>query len=296
MRKAVIDLGTNTFNLLIVDDNDGKLTTIYHEKEGVALGMGGINTNSISSEAMLRGLKTFERFKSICDKNSVSNIKAIGTSALRAASNSSEFIDKCKKLTGIAIEIISGEREAEYIFEGVRSTFDFQSPALIMDIGGGSTEFILADKAGLVKSESFEIGVSRIYQKFSFSDPLSKNDISTIHNYLDEHLDTFFDQLKINTLIGASGSFETFYELIFDKDFPQFGEAKPISCISFMNCISTIIKSTLAERNSNERIIPIRKIMAPIAAVKIEYILKKIGATEIFVSYCSLKEGVLKSF
>lgn len=293
MRKAVIDLGTNTFNLLIAEVGEESFEVLYTEKEGVALGMGGINYNLIAPEAYRRGVKTIQRFKMICEYNKVEEIKGIGTSALRDASNSDEFIDEVKRKTGITIEIISGHREAELIYQGVKWSYHFSEPAVIMDIGGGSTEFVFADATGINDLISLNIGVSRIYQQFEFSDPLSEKDIQQIEGWLNEKSDGFFDDKMEHTLIGASGSFETFYELVHFEKFPERIKAIEISIDFLKSSLNQIISSTQAERDENRWIIPIRKHMAPIAAVKTRWILKKLDIKKVYISPCSLKEGVL---
>jgi exopolyphosphatase/guanosine-5'-triphosphate,3'-diphosphate pyrophosphatase len=164
---------------------------------------------------------------------------------------------------------------------------------MIMDIGGGSTEFILANSEGIIDLISLNIGVSRIFQLFSFEDPLSKNDISRIESFLDENSQSFFDKKKYPILVGASGSFETFYELAFQKPFPSKTQPFEIPIESFNREIEKIIQSTQAERDENEFIIPIRKKMAPIAAVKTRWVMNKLGVERVFVSPMSLKEGAL---
>lgn len=291
MRKAVIDLGTNTFNLLIgIIDSDG-FRVIHSEKEGVALGMGGINKKIISPEAYNRGLNTLQRFKHVCDRFQVSDIRGIGTSALRDATNSAEFIKEVKKRIGFDIEIISGLREAELIYKGVKWTHDFKQAAVIMDIGGGSTEFVFADKNGITDLVSLNIGVSRIYQNFKLSDPLMEEDIVKIEDWLDTHAMGFFEGKEEHILIGASGSFETFYELIHNEPFPEKMKALEISVSHLYECLDTIIESSQAERDKNTWIIPIRKKMAPIAAVKTRWVLKKLQIKRVYISPCSLKEG-----
>ncbi|MFN9115059.1 MAG: exopolyphosphatase, partial [Bacteroidota bacterium] len=192
MRKAVIDLGTNTFNLLVADLNDGSFTIIHSEKDGVALGMGGINQGFLSEDAFQRGIGALRHFKQKCEELAVTSIRALGTSALRSASNSAEFIAEAHNL-GINIEIVNGLREAELIYHGVRWSYDFREPGVIMDIGGGSTEFIFADRNGIQDMTSLDVGVSRIYQHFNTSDPLSASDIVQIENWLEIQSDGFFD-------------------------------------------------------------------------------------------------------
>ena len=293
MRKAVIDLGTNTFNLLIADVLDERFEIVHSEKEGVALGMGGINQNVIASEAYLRGINTLMHFKEKCDYFNVEEIKGIGTSALRDANNAKDFIDEVLKVCGIKIEIVTGLREAKLIYEGVKWSYRFIEPAVIMDIGGGSTEFIFADRNGIYDMISLNIGVSRIQQYFLSSDPLTATNIKDIEEWLEEKSDGFFDGKEEHILIGASGSFETFYELIHNEPFPEKIKSVEISVDYLFECLDEIIASTQSERDLNEWIIPIRKKMAPIAAVKTRWVLNKLKIKRVYISPCSLKEGAL---
>lgn len=293
MRKAVIDLGTNTFNLLIADISDGRFALVHTEKDGVALGMGGINDGYLSEDAFNRGLNTIKHFKQKCDQLQVKDIHAIGTSALRSAFNADDFIASVKSETGIEVEIVSGLREAQLIFKGVSWSYDFADPGVIMDIGGGSTEFIFADKNGVHDLISLNIGVSRIYQQFQCQDPLSEADIWNIEEWLEERAEGFFEGKQADLLIGASGSFETFYELIHLEAFPEKIRSVEVSFDELMTSIDQIIGSSQAERDKNEWIIPIRKKMAPIAAVKTRWVIQKLGVKRVIISPCSLKEGAL---
>ena len=291
MRKAVIDLGTNTFNLLIADVSEHSFEMIHSEKEGVALGMGGINEGKIAQDALERGLKALAHFKEVSERFQVQEIKGIGTSALRDATNSAEFLEQVDNLLGIHIEIISGEKEAELIYKGVKLSYDFSRPGVIMDIGGGSTEFIFADSKGVNDLISLNIGVSRIYQHFTFHDPLSATDIVNIENWLEDYSKGFFINKQADILIGASGSFETFYELVHSVPFPEKLHSVEVHFVELMDSLELIISSTQAERDVNQWIVPIRKKMAPIAAVKTRWVIRKLGVINVIISPCSLKEG-----
>lgn len=292
-KVAVIDLGTNTFNLLIAGKKETSFDLIHSEKVGVALGMGGINNDFISDDAFLRGIDTLVKFKEICDSFQVERIIAIGTSALRDASNKKQFVTQAKKLTEVDIQIISGDREAELIYKGVKWSFSFIQPTLIMDIGGGSTEFIYADSKGILEKNSFNIGVSRIFQEFYFSDPFSLEDIDKIKNWLDRNTNHFFDGKKCSVLIGASGSFETFHEMIHRKKFEETVMALEFPFEELKEKLKWIMFSTQKERNEHPFIIPIRRKMAPIAAVKTMWLIEKLGISQTYVTPCALKEGVL---
>jgi len=293
-RKAIIDLGTNTFNLLIADIADDRFNVVYSEKEGVALGMGGINERCIANDAFERGINTLKRFKKICNTHETIDIRAIGTSALRDASNSAEFINQAWDQIGLKIEIISGDQEAEYIYRGVSWSYDFPERAVIMDIGGGSTEFVFADVNGIIEKRSFDIGVSRIFQEFTLADPLTEENIAAIETWLDKRTNYFFDNKSCSVLIGASGSFETFHEMIHETKFLENFLAMEIPQQELEIIMDWVIYSTQSERDQHPYIIQIRRKMAPIAAVKTKWVMRKMGITKTYVTPCSLKEGVLR--
>ena len=125
MRKAIIDLGTNTFNLLIGEMVDGKLDLIYTDKRPVLLGMGGINENRITQEAILRAIDAILDFIQLSKSLNVDSIEAIGTSAIRDAVNQKEFIQKIYDTTQIYVEVVTGDREAELIMKGVSLVHKF---------------------------------------------------------------------------------------------------------------------------------------------------------------------------
>ena len=291
VREAVIDLGTNTFNLLIAEVKNGHLTRIHNDKLPVLLGMGGINEGIIADSAMDRAKDALQRFYSSCKEFGVEKISGVGTSALRAASNSAELIEYAKGLN-IEIEIVSGMREAELIYHGVRLSHDFSTPGVIMDIGGGSTEFIGADNTGIQWARSFDIGVSRIFQQLGQPDEFIPEDIETIVNFLNVESKGHFETHESALLIGASGSFETMYEMMFKCEFPQNGKAVELPLDMLKNSLDWGINSTLEERMNNDWVIPIRKKMLPIAAVKIKWVLELLGVEQVMISPYSLKEGV----
>jgi exopolyphosphatase/guanosine-5'-triphosphate,3'-diphosphate pyrophosphatase len=293
IRKAIIDLGTNTFNLLIADVGNGGFQLVHSEKEGVALGMGGINNNFITPDAVNRAIASLIHFLNVCKQYRVEKLIAIGTSAIRDASNAQAFIDEVQKQTDLQIQVVSGIQEAELIYQGVKWSYSFNESATIMDIGGGSTEFVFATKNGICDLVSLNIGVSRIYQYFNCSDPFSSADVRSIIEWLEYHSHGFFDDKKAHILIGASGSFETFYELTHACTFPSNQQAIEIPFESLCNSLNQIIYSTQQERNQNDWIIPIRKKMAPIAAIKTQWILNKLHVKRVYVSPYSLKEGAL---
>ncbi|WP_341905130.1 hypothetical protein [Fluviicola taffensis] len=296
MRVAVIDLGTNTFNLLIADIDPEGFDIVHNSKEGVALGMGGINEGRISEEAMERAFRAFEKFTGICNELNVVNITGIGTSAVRDAENNEEFLVELKKRFGIDIEIVDGLEEAKLIYQGVSLSYQFDQTSLIMDIGGGSTEFIRIEEGKELEFLSANIGVSRAIQLFPLEDPLSKENQIELINWFEENARELneFDSCEI--LVGSSGSFETFYEMVHEKEFPKSLDNIRLSREEILTALNWIIESTFEQRENHPFIIPIRRKMAPIAALKTKWIIEKFEIKEIVISPCSLKEGVLRRF
>ena len=189
--------------------------------------------------------------------------------------------------------MVSGAKEAALIYNGVGLCYDFKERTMIMDIGGGSTEFIEANKDGVCSEVSLNIGVSRLYQGFSVNDPFSEADVMRIESFLEDSSNGFFDYIDIPVLLGSSGTFETFDELMYRKPFPKGNQIVELELLSFTSMLDELIYSSLAERNANEFIISIRKKMAPFAAVKTRWVLRKIKPKRILISPFSLKEGVL---
>jgi len=139
MPVAILDFGTNTFNLLIAEGNGNTFKRIYNGKQAVKLGRGGIHKGMLTDEAMERAYTAIANHLETTDSYNVTEIHAYATSAIRNASNGAEFVNEVKKRFGFDINVISGEKEAELIYRGITESIDFKDEnALIMDIGGGS--------------------------------------------------------------------------------------------------------------------------------------------------------------
>ncbi|MGV6860153.1 MAG: Ppx/GppA phosphatase family protein [Putridiphycobacter sp.] len=288
---AIIDVGTNTVNLLIVNKMNAAYEVLFKDKVGVGLGKNGINQKKISPSAFSRGIDCLKSYSKICRDHGTNEIIAIGTSALRNAKNGHQFVKEVKKQTNIEINVINGEQEAELIYNGINLIHPFEKKSLIMDIGGGSTELILADQNGIVEKNSFEIGLSRIHQLFSLSDPFSPDDIQRINRYIAEHVDVSYAS---PILIGASGSFKTFYKMLNQNSHPD-NQCVKGDIKAFDKLLTKIVKSTFESRKNNPLIDPVRYEMLPIAAVKVKWIIERMKIKEIYTSPHSMKEGLIFS-
>lgn len=300
-RIAVMDLGTNTFHLLIAEGPADNFTTIFKTTEAVKLGERGINKGTIQPEAFARGLTAMQRFQDLILEYKVTDVKAIATSAIRSAANGQDFISQVEEKTGIQIELINGEQEADYIYKGIDASGCLNDDnALIMDIGGGSVEFIIANNDEVLWKKSFEIGAARLMDKFHQTDPIPVASIKELTRFLDTTLiDLFAAALKYKpkTLIGSSGAFESFAEVIELKKGRKFN-IEQIKVYEFdtddlLDVIELLIKSTHALRASMKGIIPVRVNMIVVASLLTIYMMQKLALTDVNMSTYSLKEGVL---
>ena len=163
MRVAIIDLGTNTFNLLICDKKDESDKIIFKNKISVKLGEGGIDKGIIADAPYQRGIKALEDHLNTIKKYEVDKHRAFATSAIRSTKNGSDFVREVFEKLALKIEVIDGDKEAELIYQGVKKAILFDLDyKLIMDIGGGSTEFIIANAKGVRWKKSYLLGVSRL--------------------------------------------------------------------------------------------------------------------------------------
>lgn len=298
-RIAVIDLGTNTFNLLIADIKEAGFSRLYSEEVPVKLGEGGINAGFITQEAWTRGHKAMKYIRQKIADFHCTGVKAVATSAIRSASNGEHFRQAVKEETGIDIEIIDGNREAQLIYEGVRSGISIDTVSMIMDIGGGSVEFIICDKNQVYWKDSYPVGAARLMEKFHHSDPISREDIMLMKQYLDESLSGLFTQCRIyqpQCLIGSAGAFETFAELTsmrYNIPYDKSGSGFGFNLDQFFEITSILLNSNRSERENMPGLVPFRIDMIIPATILSLHILSLTKIRSLRLSAYALKEGVL---
>ncbi len=199
---AAIDIGTNTLRLLIgcVDDK-GKLIRLSTERAVTRLGRDITLKGILNEDSIEKSIELLIKFKVLMEEYKTHNTIAVGTSALRDASNSRDFIESVKARTGIPINIISGDEEAELTVLGILGNGSAPSmPAFITDIGGGSTEWIFCDAGSAIAAKSsLQIGAVRLYEQFIHCDPPDPAEIENIKNAV-------FESVKQSFLISGISS------------------------------------------------------------------------------------------
>jgi exopolyphosphatase/guanosine-5'-triphosphate,3'-diphosphate pyrophosphatase len=302
-RLGIIDLGTNTFHLLIVEKNGNDFENIFHESKPARIGLGGINRRIITPEAFNRAIAVLLSYREKLDSFGVprENTFAFGTSAIRNADNQSAFCRDIFEKTGIQISVIDGNKEAEYIYKGVRAGADIgDSTSLIMDIGGGSVEFIIGNQTQVFWKQSFEIGGQRLMEKFMRNDPLSQTDRKNLYNHFEENLIPLANavhQYAPKKLVGSSGTFDTLVDIDFhfrENNWPPRTQTDfNLSVSEFYRVYALVLSGSHQERLLIPGMIELRVDMIVVAVCLIDYVLKTYGISEIQVSSYALKEGVL---
>ncbi len=300
MLAAVLDLGTNTFNLLIADLRDGKMHAILRTREVVKLGEGGLADNRMTEAAYQRGLNAIQAHMTTIEQYQCDSIRAVATSGIRSTSNGQAFIDEVLTKFQLKIEVIDGNREAELIHKGVQLCAPIIENSLIMDIGGGSTEFIIARKDGIVWKQSFKLGASRLKELFQPDDPISQETIDKINAHFSVELEVLrqvLSEVPCQILLGSSGSFDTFAEMELHRtaqvDLFEESPTIPINMTEFKRSYDLLIQSTLKERLNTPGIIPMRADMIVISGLLTQYIIDMAGIRSIALSKYALKEGLM---
>lgn len=302
-RIAIFDLGSNAFKLLIAEKSDTPegFTIIHKEESGVKLASKGINKNIITDEARLRALTAIAAFKVTAESHQCRNFKCTGTSAFRDAKNGQILVDEIKERFHLDVEIISGEREASLIHKGVKLSFTLdKNPVLIMDIGGGSLEIIIANKKEILFQHSYNLGMRRIMEKLNIPDPLTNEEINKIKSFFDtefKELDKLVKTLKPHTLIGTSGSYETISRLVEAQKGRPLRQVGPASYRISRNRIKEIHNLIITLNEEERAKIPgmdiIRVDLIGIAMVFVHHIIKKFNFDNVVFSVFALKEGLL---
>lgn len=295
-RRAVIDLGTNTFHLLIADVSiEGVIREVYRERIFVKLASEGIST--IGEAPFARGIKALCRFRVLLDEYGVSDLRAIGTAALRTAINGEAFLLQAGEKASISIELISGDKEADYITEGVlRAIPSATERVLIMDIGGGSTEFIIADEDSVYWRQSFPLGVSVLFNEFHFNDPISDSEINALEAHLEASLVPLVDALRAfptQHLVGAAGTFDVLAERLRDSNAPPHPTSHLLDLSGFSALYARIVLSTLAERFESPDVPEERADMIVVAMILLRFVFEAANIDRVTVSNYAMKEGVL---
>lgn len=298
-RLAVIDCGTNSFSLLIADllPNANNYELVYRTASYAYLAQDGFA--KIGQPSFERGLNILISFKDLANQYQVNEIRATGTAALRVAANGAEFIQTVKDKTNIDIELISGDREAHLIYEGIRRAvpLDDEKPVLMMDIGGGSVEFIVGTANRMLWAQSFHVGIAVMYD-YQKQEPLHPNDRQNVEAFLEQELQDLFAAMQnypeVQHLVGT-GTFDLMAIRFPDKHLPKDRTYTPINIDDFHTFCQDVLPLDINERDALPYVLPDRALYLPVSLVLIQLIISRFNIKHITHSAYSLKQGLLMS-
>jgi exopolyphosphatase/guanosine-5'-triphosphate,3'-diphosphate pyrophosphatase len=185
VRRAVIDIGTNSVKLLLADVSSHDVRPVHEDSKQTRLGSGFYETHRLQPEPIAKTVRAVTKFANVAREMNAVSIRIIATSAARDATNPQDLISAIEAESGLKVEIISGEQEADWAFQGV--TTDVQlavQPLLLLDVGGGSTEFILGHSGNKDFRESFPLGTVRLLEKIPHSNPPTPSELVACRDWL----------------------------------------------------------------------------------------------------------------
>ncbi|MEX0747184.1 MAG: Ppx/GppA phosphatase family protein [Rhodothermales bacterium] len=301
-RICVIDLGTNSFHTLIVNVfPNGSFEVLDRIKEVVRLGERGLIEHRLTERAMKRAIRAIRRVKLLAEGWGAGEYLAFATSAIREADNGGDLIEKIKEETGIHVQVIDGGFEAYLIYEGVRRAVDMHEPTLMVDIGGGSTEFIIGNSEKAFLALSLKLGAARMTGQFITSDPISQEEFKALRAHFREMLMPVYAACRehgVRGIVGSSGTFENVAQgsanLRGNTDrsiYLQVFEGKELRTVT-----KSIIESSREERAAISGIEAKRVKQIVAGAMLIDVLLKDLEVERVRISPNALREGMVVHF
>jgi exopolyphosphatase/guanosine-5'-triphosphate,3'-diphosphate pyrophosphatase len=209
-RVASIDIGTNTILLLVGEVNKGVLKPLVEKETIVRLGEGVQQNGVLLEGAMERGIQTLTQYLKECQEMGVQRIFAAGTSALREAKNAEDFLRRVERKLSLTIEVITGEEEAQLSFLAVaRDLGNSDKPILVVDVGGGSTEFVFGKGNQIDHWVSLPVGSVRFTERFLLSDPVQQEEWVNMENGISKGLEKVSPPHRLLTMIAVGGTATT---------------------------------------------------------------------------------------
>jgi len=300
---AVVDLGSNSFHLLITRVNNNKIKTINKVKRKVRLAA-GFNTNSeLSIDAIERGLDCLSLFAKHLATIPSNNIRIVATAALRIAKNRDDFLSKANKILPLKIKLLSGEQEANTIYSGVAHTCttnteqnNTKQKRLVLDIGGASTELIVGQGFQAIKAVSLNLGCVVFREKYFIDGQLTEQNFATAIDFANRVIDpvsTDFIKLGWQSVVGGSGTMKALAEIL------KFRQQEIVITVDFLLEIKQALidcKTIDAVTTKNSKFEGLRADRIPVLASGLSILIalfNSLKIKELRLSSGALREGIL---
>jgi exopolyphosphatase / guanosine-5'-triphosphate,3'-diphosphate pyrophosphatase len=301
VRRAVIDVGTNSVKLLVADVRGRAVQPVHEESRQTRLGKGFYETHRLQPEPIARTAEAVWEFAEIAREKSANLIRVIATSAARDAVNPADLTTSIERACGLKTEIISGDLEAEWVFQGVATDADLSGqPLLLLDVGGGSTEFILGCGTKKSFARSFPLGTVRLMEQFPHSDPPTRAEFTHcrdwvknfLHGEVRSQLET---ALKLETgnirLVGTGGTTSILARI--EKELDRFDREKiERTVLSFAQVVGQRKKLWCLPLDERKEIPGLPKLRADVILTGVliyEVVMEEFGFKELRVSTRGLR-------
>ncbi len=304
IRLAAIDVGSNSIHMIVAQaDVDGSITTLWRNKEMVGLGRGSFPSHRLSQRLMDMAMESLWRCAESARRRQCEKIVAVATSAVREAENGGDFIERVRRELGLNLRVISAREEARLIYLGVRQVTDLKNgPNFIIDIGGGSTEFIVGDQQKAVLLESRKLGAARMTAQYIKSDPVDARDLKRLLAHYDEVLTPLCEQiahLKPMRTIGTSGTLESLAAMCNGRSNSsgrhngEHAEAPIIEVDRLKRLVAELIESRSKDREKMRGLDTQRHDQIMAGAILVNEVFRRVGIKRLQIAGGALREGIL---
>lgn len=301
MRVAAIDVGTNSVHLMVAEiAADGSWTVVEKARQQIELGANGLGDNRIQPDAYQRGLDAMIAFKQVIDGLNVTSVNCAATSAVREAENGDDWCRAVREQAGIRVRTISGAEEGRLIHLGARADLDFsRGRVLLMDLGGGSTEFILCDSEGTQVVESIPAGHIRLADAFHKTEPIQKDDYASLKSNIKAVLKPLYRRVgkrDFYTLVGTSGTLRCLAmmaTLARGDEAPEHSHGLVLHLSELEILVKQLKSSTFEEILAIPGMDPRRKRTITAGAVFVRQVMRAYELDELVTSERSLRDGLI---
>jgi exopolyphosphatase/guanosine-5'-triphosphate,3'-diphosphate pyrophosphatase len=304
LRLAAIDVGSNSIHMVIAQiDAGGGVTTLWRLKEMVGLGRISFPSRRLTSNAMDRAIVTLRRFQQVAQQRQCEKVIAVATSAVREAENGGDFIERVRNELSLRVRVVSGKEEARLIYLGVKHAMDLHGgPNLLLDIGGGSVEFIVANETKPLYLESCKLGSARMTARFIKSDPVEAKDLKNLLNHYQHELEpvcTAVAALHPTRAVGTSGTLENLAAMsaLMGKGSEKEDETgQVIEREKLALLLSKLLESRAKDRAKMPGLDDKRQDQIIAGAVLVNELFRRLDLKKIEVCHAALREGILVDY
>ena len=301
LRLAAVDVGSNSLHMVIAQiDTDGAATTLWRMKEMVGLGRASFPSHKLSQEAMDRAVVTLRRFGDMARRRGCEKVVAVATSAVREAENGGDFIQRARHEAGMYVKVVSAKEEARLIYVGVRHAVDLsEGPSLILDVGGGSVELIVADAREAVCLESRKLGAARMTAQFINTDPPARKQVAALLQHYQTELEPLWEPIKRLAPVRAIGTSGTMENLVMMcRNGRRMEDGKPLELVrdDLDQLVEKLLESDALQRVKIKGLDEKRQDQILAGALLVQLVLKRLDIRKLVLCSSALREGILLEY